>query len=136
MAVGEAGDGAIASIRGAGALDDMRALRLVPENTRIDFVGRHSAAFAPSALLPVVTVIALAGHGLKLGIDFHGGIPPEARAHEPFDLAALAARLSCLGLGEVVRQEFGAPDDLLIRVQRREGHRQLEPRGCRRPPVG
>ena len=134
MVVGEADGGAVASIRGAGALDDGRTLRRVPENTRINLVGRHTVAFAPSALLLVVTVIALAGHGLDLGIDFPGGILLEARAHEPFDPAALPARLSGLGLGEVVLQEFGAPDDLLIRVLwRREGHRQLEPRGCRRP---
>jgi hypothetical protein len=91
-----AAGGAVASTRGAGALDDRRTLRLVPENTRLDVGGGRLIAFTLAAPLLVVTVIALAVHGLNLGIDFQGGILLEARAHEPFELAALPARLSGL----------------------------------------
>ena len=39
----------------------------------------------------------------------------------PADVGALRSKIGSLGLGEVSIQEFGAPDDVLIRVQRQEG---------------
>jgi preprotein translocase subunit SecF len=99
----------------------MYLARYLPENPRIDFIGRRFVAFAASALLLVITVVALAVQGLNLGIDFRGGILVEVQAHRSFELGALHAKLAGLGLGEVTLQEFGAPDDLLIRVQRQEG---------------
>ncbi len=99
----------------------MRTFRLIPDDTRIDFVRRHLLAFAVSALMIAGTFASLAAYGLSLGIDFRGGILVEAQARGPVDLAALRADLGGLGLGEVGLQEFGAPGDLLIRVQRQEG---------------
>jgi preprotein translocase subunit SecF len=37
------------------------------------------------------------------------------------DLAGMRAALGALGLGEVALQEFGAPDDVLIRIERQQG---------------
>jgi preprotein translocase SecF subunit len=99
----------------------MYLARFLPKNPRIDFVGRRFVAFAASGLLLVAAVVSLAVQGLNLGIDFRGGILLEAHAHGPFELGALRRDLADLGLGEVALQEFGAPDNLLIRVQRQEG---------------
>ena len=59
--------------------------------------------------------------GLNLGIDFLGGILIEIKTDGPANVVGLRNKLSGLGLGEVSIQEFGAPDDVLIRVQRQEG---------------
>ena len=45
----------------------------------------------------------------------------EVKTPGPADLALMRSALGGLGLGEVVLQEFGAPDDVLIRVALPEG---------------
>lgn len=99
----------------------MRLLRLVPENTKIDFVAKRRAAFAISFALIVATLASLAIQGLNFGIDFRGGILIEAQAPEPVDIAELRSQLATLDLGEVQLQEFGSPRDILIRIQQQQG---------------
>ena len=59
--------------------------------------------------------------GLNYGIDFQGGIMIEVRTENAANIGDMRGHLSSLGLGEVALQEFGAPTDVLIRVQRQEG---------------
>lgn len=99
----------------------MRPLRLVPDNTRIDFLRHRIPAFIFSALLILASFAAVAVNGLNFGIDFRGGILIEIRTEQPADIAQLRSDLGGLGLGEVSLQEFGAPTDLLIRLQQQEG---------------
>lgn len=98
-----------------------RPIRLIPPNTTIDFVGRRLAAFAVSAAIIVASLGLLGSLGLNFGIDFRGGTLIEVRTDGPADLASMRATLGGLGLGEVVLQEFGAEDEVLIRIQRQEG---------------
>jgi len=99
----------------------LRPLRFIPHNTHIDFVAKRWVAFGWTLFLVVVTVISLATQGLNLGIDFKGGILIEAKAPQAVDTSALRKELETLNLGEVALQEFGAPDDVLVRIQRQEG---------------
>lgn len=99
----------------------LRPLRLVPFGTKIDFVGRRMAAYIISGMIIVGSLIALGALGLNFGIDFRGGILIEVRTDGPANLAQMRSDLGGLGLGEVVLQEFGEPDEVLIRVQRQEG---------------
>jgi preprotein translocase subunit SecF len=96
-------------------------LRLVPPNTKIDFIGRRKLAFIFSALLVVLSLGFFAVKGLNYGIDFKGGILMEVRTPGAADIDGLRDRLSGLGLGEVALQEFGQPTDVLIRVERQPG---------------
>ncbi len=99
----------------------MKLLRLVPSTPAIDFVGRRILAFIFSALLVLASMGLFATQGLNLGIDFLGGILLEVKTDGPADLSSLRSDLNGLGLGEVSLQEFGAEDDVLIRLQRQEG---------------
>ena len=99
----------------------MRLLTLVPANTAIDFVGKRKLAFGLSIILIVVSVGAFLTQGLNLGIDFRGGILIEIETAGPADIPALRRTLGGLDLGEVLIQEFGDPNDVLIRVQQQEG---------------
>jgi preprotein translocase subunit SecF len=61
-------------------------------------------------------------HGLNFGIDFKGGTLIEVQTKAgPADLATMRSALSALGLGEVQLQQFGAPDDVLIRIAEQPG---------------
>lgn len=99
----------------------MFRLKLVPEKTNLRFMDRRRIAFALSALMILGSVIMYFGQGLNRGIDFEGGILLEVKTEGPADIGAMRSLMSGLGLGEVALQEFGATDDVLIRVERQPG---------------
>lgn len=103
-----------------------RPLHFIPNDTKIDFVAKRWIAFTVTILLVLITVGALAVKGLNLGIDFKGGILIEAKSTEAVDTAALRAELATLNLGEIELQQFGAPTDVLIRIQRQEGDETVQ----------
>ena len=59
--------------------------------------------------------------GLNFGIDFTGGTIIEVKTQVAPDLLSLREDLNHLGVGEVSIQEFGEPDDLLIRLGQQRG---------------
>ncbi len=101
---------------------------LVPPGTKFDFIGRRLAAFVVSTILVLASIGAFLTQGLNLGIDFRGGILIEAQTEGPANIGQLRSLLGGLGLGEVQLQEFGAPDTILIRVQKQEGGEEAQQR--------
>ena len=99
----------------------LRPFQIIPPDTTVDFVAKRWWAFSVTILLVLITLIALSIKGLNLGIDFKGGILIEAKAPQEINMTTLRTDLSTLNLGEVTLQQFGAPTDVLIRIQRQEG---------------
>ncbi len=92
-------------------------LHFIPPNTRIGFVRLRTISWVISALLTVVPLFLVWHVGLNFGIDFVGGTLIEVQTKESTaNLGDIRAKLSGLDLGEVQIQEFGAPNDVLIRV--------------------
>lgn len=99
----------------------MFAIRLVPQKTSVDFMRLRRIGYVVSAILLAASIALGVTKGLNFGIDFAGGVMLEVKTSGPADLAKMRAALSDEGLGDVSLQEFGEPDDVLIRVQRQEG---------------
>jgi preprotein translocase subunit SecF len=99
----------------------MRSFRLIPDDTKIPFVRYQYWAYAFSGALILLTLILLPTKGLNFGIDFQGGILIEVGMPGPADLAGMRETLGGLGLGEVALQEFGGPENVLIRIERQPG---------------
>lgn len=99
----------------------MRLLRLVPATPHIPFMRWHKLALGLSCLSLLGSIVAFAVLGINFGIDFKGGTLIEVRTAQTADLTAMRNTLNGLGLGDVSLQEFGADDDVLIRVPLQSG---------------
>lgn len=100
----------------------MKGLRFIPSDTRIRFIRIRMLTFILSGLLMLASVGLFFTVGLNYGIDFRGGTLIEIRNKSgPVDLVDVRAKVSNLGLGDVQIQEFGAPSDVLIRIEQQPG---------------
>ena len=111
----------------------MRLLRIVPDNTRFDFMRFRRISFPVSALLSILAISLYFVHGLNFGIDFVGGTLMEVKTKAgPADLATMRSTLGTLNLGDFHLQEFGAPDDVLIRISEQPGGDEAQQQAVQR----
>ncbi len=99
----------------------MRLLKLVPDNTNIDFMRWRTVALAISIALTIASLAFVGLRGLNLGVDFVGGQMIRTTFAQPIDVEELRGRVGSLGLGEASIQEFGGPTTYQIRLPRPEG---------------
>jgi preprotein translocase subunit SecF len=100
----------------------VRLLRIVPDDTKFDFMRFRRISFPVSALMSILAITLYFTHGLNFGIDFKGGMLIEVQSKVgDADLAKMRSTLGGLGLGEVQLQQFGPPNDVLIRIGEQPG---------------
>lgn len=104
----------------------MKTLKLVPEETNIDFIGKRFLAFGLSLLVIIGSLGLSFTKGLNFGIDFTGGTLMEIRLQEAPDLSEMRALLNGLDIGAVSIQEFGEPEDIMIRLPQQEGDADVQ----------
>ena len=99
----------------------MRLLKLVPDDTNIDFLRWRTIAFVISSLLIAGSIAVIAVKGLNFGVDFAGGQMVRVTFPQPPQLDQLRERVGALGHGEGSVQEFGSPREVAIRMPLPEG---------------
>ncbi len=99
----------------------MRLLKLVPDNTNLDFMRWRNVALVLSIIATVASLVLVGVRGLNLGIDFVGGQVVRASFSQPVDIEQLRGRVDTLGLGDASIQEFGNGETYQIRLPRPEG---------------
>lgn len=100
----------------------MRTLKLIPDDTKIAFMRHRKWSFPLSIVLIIASIALFTFNGLNLGIDFRGGTLMQVKALEgPANIGEIRSSISGLDLGDVQVQEFGAPEDVLIRIQEQDG---------------
>jgi preprotein translocase subunit SecF len=87
----------------------------------IPFIKYRWLTYGISIIITLSTFIMYGVKGLNYGIDFRGGIMMEVKTPAPANIADLRKTLGNLELGEIVLQEYGSPQDLLIRADSQGG---------------
>jgi SecD/SecF fusion protein len=107
---------------------NVHLLRIIPEDTRFNFLRFRRFSFPVSALLSILAISLYFTHGLNFGIDFKGGTLIEVHSKsDATDIASMRKTLGGLGLGEVQLQEFGEGHrDVSIRVALQPGGEQAQ----------
>ena len=90
--------------------------RFVPDDTRIAFMRSRFYGLAGSFLLSALSIGLFFYPGLRLGLDFKGGITIEARTQGPADFNKLRGAFAAAQVPTAGLQRFGADDDVLIRL--------------------
>jgi len=96
------------------------SIRLIPYNTKIDFVGLRFITFAICLVVIVASLFSFGTKGLNYGIDFCGGYIFEIRMPDAPNIPELRTKIEQLNLGEVSLQDFGKDNTLLIRLERHD----------------
>ncbi len=104
----------------------LKPVRLLTKVPKVDYFRFHKLCFALSIVLCVISVISIATRGLNYGVDFAGGILIEVRTPTAPDLAKMRSDIGALNLGDVALQDFGASNDVLIRIERQAGGEDAE----------
>ena len=91
-------------------------LKIVPDDTNIDFMRARWVAIMFSILLVAGSIFVLSTRGLNLGVDFVGGQLYRVSFTQAPQLDQLRDRIQALGQGEATIQQFGSPTDVSIRL--------------------
>jgi preprotein translocase subunit SecF len=111
----------------------MIRLKLVPNQTSVDFFRFWRWTFGASAVAMVLSLVAFLLIGLNFGIDFRGGTSIRTEATQPVDVGAYRTAIAPLGLGDVAITEVFDPtfrpdqNVAMIRIQAQEGQESVSP---------
>jgi preprotein translocase subunit SecF len=84
-------------------------LKLVPDNTNIDFFKIQWLTFGASIIAVIGSIVLWATVGLNYGIDFRGGTTIRTESTSPVDVAAYRAALETFGFSDVAVTEVFDP---------------------------
>jgi len=99
----------------------MKLLKLVPDNTNIDFMRWRNIALILSLIATVVSLSLVGLRGLNLGIDFVGGQVVRTNFAQAVDIEDLRSRVTALNLGEASIQQLNDARTYQVRLPKPEG---------------
>lgn len=93
-----------------------------PHDLNLPFMKFKAQALAGSIIAMLVSIALCMTLGMNYGVDFKGGSLIELQTKTGnADISSLRERLNALGLGNVQIQEFGTPNDVLVRLEEQPG---------------
>jgi len=95
----------------------LRPLRLVPDGTTTQFMRGRFAGLIGSAILSTLSLMLFFYPGLNLGVDFRGGVVVELRGPQALQVDKIREACAPLGFDDLRVQEFGSPQDVLVRFE-------------------
>ena len=106
----------------------MKPIINISQNFNFNFLSIRNISFLFSILLILLSIFFVFKKNLNFGIDFIGGIMIDAKFVSPPSLDLLRFDINDLNLGNFEIQEFGAPDNILIKIEKQPGDesKQLE----------
>ena len=99
----------------------MKGIRFIPDDTKLKFMRISRFGFFVSGILCALSIVLFLTVGLNVGVDFKGGTVITIRTEQPANLDELRTKINGLGLGAAELQEFGSPNDVLIRIGVQDG---------------
>lgn len=102
-------------------------MRLVPDDTKINFFKHAKVTFGGSIVLLIASLVVFLMMGLNFGIDFKGGTTIRTQSQNAVDVGAYRAVIAPLNLGDVTITEvfdptFAADQNVaMVRIQAQEG---------------
>jgi preprotein translocase subunit SecF len=99
----------------------MKLLKLVPENTNLDFMRWRNLALVLSIIATAASIAFTLYKGLNLGIDFVGGELIRTQFAQPVHVDDLRARVARMGVGEASIQSLGNDRTYQIRLPKPPG---------------
>ncbi|RZQ55336.1 protein translocase subunit SecF [Pseudidiomarina tainanensis] len=99
---------------------------IIKTNKTIPFMRYRLGAWFISGLLIIASIVSLSVNQLNWGLDFTGGTVIEVGYETAADLPAVRQTLDANGFGGAVVQNFGTQQDVLIRIEPREGVKAQE----------
>ena len=97
-------------------------------NFNFDFFSLKSFAVIFSGILIILSIFITIKRDLNFGIDFIGGIMIDAKFSYIPDINDLRLKLGQINIGNFEIQEFGSPENILIKLEKQKGEedKQLE----------
>ena len=99
----------------------LKPIRFIPDDTKIPIMRISRFGFFLSGILCAASVLLFIFVGLNVGVDFKGGTVLTIRTEQPANIEELRSKVDALGFGNAEIQEFGTPNDVLIRLPAIEG---------------
>lgn len=86
--------------------------------TNVNFMGVRRVAFGVSLVLIAASIVSILAHGgLRLGVDFSGGILLQVKSENRLPTQEIRTTLREMGLGDAEIQQFGEEGEAIIRVR-------------------
>ncbi len=96
-------------------------MQLLKLKSTIKFMSARLYAAVFSVILVLASLTTLAINGLNWGLDFTGGTVVQVGYNQAADLSAVRSQLDAEGFGDAIVQNFGASEEVLIRIAPRDG---------------
>jgi len=95
-------------------------MQLINPDLHVDFLGKRKIAAALSIAMIVLSLGLIIAKGLNFGIDFTGGTLVEVKFNQAPAISDVRKAITPAGYEKATIQEFGAPEEIMIRVQNKE----------------